>query len=70
MLQVLRERGNGAPLYYVSLRYREFARRTGHQVTIVEQVAPGLELCFGLINDAQYEPVVIVARVRFSSKFR
>jgi acyl-CoA synthetase (NDP forming) len=41
--------------------YREMADRLGPEVLVAEMAAPGIEVAFGMVNDPQFGPVVIVS---------
>jgi acyl-CoA synthetase (NDP forming) len=45
----------------VGAAYADLASRLGGRVLVAEQISGQLELSFGMVNDAQYGPVVIVA---------
>lgn len=41
--------------------YREMAGRLGPEATVQEMAAPGLEMALGIVHDAQFGPLVMVA---------
>jgi len=45
----------------VEAAYEELAGRLGPEVTIAEMAAPGVELALGVVRDAQFGPLLLVA---------
>jgi acetate---CoA ligase (ADP-forming) len=45
----------------LSEKYRELAQRLGPEVTVAAMAPEGVELALGIVHDAQFGPLVVVA---------